>query len=226
MKSLSTTLATTLAAAALAGLAGCAVTPDSIVVQPTAARPRPAPATAPANGSIFQAASYRPLFEDRRARLVGDILTVQINEKTAADKGASNSASRQGSASVNAPSLFGLIPGITDRLSASASASDKHEEKGAVSSSNNFNGTLTVTVVEVLSNGNMVVSGEKQVALDRGTEFIRFSGVVSPDTVAAGNIVSSTQVADARVEYRTNRQIDKAQLMSMLTRFFLSVSPL
>ncbi len=80
-------------------------------------------------------------------------------------------------------------------------------------------------MIEVLPNGNLVVSGEKQVALDKGTEFIRFSGVVSPDNIAAGNIVSSTQVADARVEYRTNTKIDKAEVMGALARFFLSVMP-
>jgi flagellar L-ring protein precursor FlgH len=85
---------------------------------------------------------------------------------------------------------------------------------------------LTVTVVEVLSNGNMIVSGEKQVSLDKGAEFIRFSGVVDPSTVNSGNIVSSTQVADARIEYRTNSRIDGAAVMAMMARFFLSVIPL
>ena len=97
---------------------------------------------------------------------------------------------------------------------------------GAASSSNNFNGFIGVTVIEVLPNGNLVVSGEKQIAFDRGAEFIRFSGVVNPDTVAAGNTVASAQVADARVEYRTNTRLDKADVMSQLTRFFLSALPL
>ena len=83
-----------------------------------------------------------------------------------------------------------------------------------------------MTVIEVLPNGNLVVSGEKQVAFDKGAEFVRFSGVVSPDTVAAGNFVSSTQVADARLEYRTNTRIDTADVSSWITRFFLSVLPL
>jgi flagellar L-ring protein precursor FlgH len=78
----------------------------------------------------------------------------------------------------------------------------------------------------VLANGYLVVSGEKQVGLDRGTEFIRFSGVVNPDFIVGGNNVASTQVADARVEYRTNTHIDPAEMMGLLTRFFLSVIPL
>ena len=77
-----------------------------------------------------------------------------------------------------------------------------------------------------MTNGNLVVAGEKQVALDKGAEFIRFSGVVDPSTVGPGNIVSSTRVSDARIEYRTNSHIDGAEVMSMLARFFLSVVPL
>jgi flagellar L-ring protein precursor FlgH len=81
-------------------------------------------------------------------------------------------------------------------------------------------------VVDVLPNGNLVVSGEKQIALDKGAEFIRLSGVVAPDTITTGNVVSSTQVADVRVEYRTNSRIDAAEVSIWLARFFLSVLPL
>jgi flagellar L-ring protein precursor FlgH len=210
-----------------AGMTACGTTPSSIVLQPTTTpRPQPAVVAAPANGAIFQAAAYRPMFEDRRARLVGDTLTIAINEKTSAEKKAGSSASKTGSVDVAAPGIFGLTASSTKLLSASAQGSSKYEEKGGDSSSNNFTGQLTVTVMEVLPNGNLVVSGEKQVALDKGAEFIRFSGVVNPNTITAGNVVSSTQVADARAEYRTNRQIDTAEMMAMLTRFFLSVLPL
>lgn len=216
------------AAVGLAALAGCAATvPDTITMQPGSAKPQPVATPAPpANGAIFQASAYRPIFEDRRARLVGDTLTVTINERTTAGKEAESSASRSGRVAANAANVFGLAPGITNRFNASASASNEYEDEAVVSSSNNFSGTLTVTVIEVLPNGNLVVSGEKQVALDKGTEFVRFSGVVNPINIRAGNVVSSTQIADARAEYRTNSQIDKAQMMSMLTRFFLSVLPL
>jgi flagellar L-ring protein precursor FlgH len=82
-----------------------------------------------------------------------------------------------------------------------------------------------VTVTEVLPNGNLIVAGEKQVAMNKGTEFIRFSGMVSPDTIQAGNMVSSNVIADARVEYRTNSRLDRAEVTSMLSRFFLSMLP-
>ncbi|MDP1935016.1 MAG: flagellar basal body L-ring protein FlgH, partial [Nitrosomonas sp.] len=82
----------------------------------------------------------------------------------------------------------------------------------------------TVTVIEALPNGNLVVSGEKQIGINQGQEFIRLSGVVNPVHIMA-NTISSTQVADARVEYRANGYLDEAQTMGWLSRFFLSVTP-
>jgi flagellar L-ring protein precursor FlgH len=208
-------------------LGGCGTMPDTIVQTPLTAKPQSASAITPAaNGAIFQSASYRPIFEDRRARLIGDTITITINERSSAGKLAGSSGSKTGSLAAAAPSLFGVFGGVTQNLSASASTSSKFEDKGAVTSSNNFVSTLTVTVIDVLTNGNLVVAGEKQVALDKGAEFIRFSGVVDPSTVGPGNIVSSTRVSDARIEYRTNSHIDGAEVMSMLARFFLSVMPL
>lgn len=208
------------------GMAGCATVPETIIQHPAGARPVVAPPVAvPANGAIFQSASYRPMFEDRRARMVGDMLTIAINERTSAGKTAANSTSRAGSVDFGAPTVFGIPARTTAKLGLSAESDNKFEDKGSASSSNTFSGTITVTVVEVLPNGNLVVSGEKQVALDKGVEFVRFSGVVNPDNVA-NNVVSSTQVADARVEYRTNSRIDRAEMMSQMTRFFLSILPL
>jgi flagellar L-ring protein precursor FlgH len=207
-------------------LAACAVTPESIVQKPLTARPVPPPSPTAGNGSIYQASAYRPLFEDRRARLVGDVITITINENTSAGKQAGSSASKTGSVDYSVPTVAGLPLHFLQGAAVSGSGSNKYEDKGSVSSSNTFISTLGVTVIEVLSNGNLVVAGEKQIALDKGAEFIRFSGVISPDVVAAGNVVSSTQVADAKVEYRTNSRIDRADLSSWMARFFMSVLPI
>jgi flagellar L-ring protein precursor FlgH len=88
-----------------------------------------------------------------------------------------------------------------------------------------FNSSLTVTVVDVLEGGNLVVQGEKQIGYDRGADFIRFSGIVSPQLIAKGNVISSTQVADARIEYRTNAQVDQSVIASMMNRLFYSILP-
>lgn len=206
-------------------LAGCGSVPDSITHQPPVApaQQQQAATMPPANGAIFQSSAYRPIFEDRRARLVGDILTIAISERTSAGKNAATSASKDGSVATGITDFFGVdVAGV----SAAAATANEFEEKGAASSSNNFNGTITVSVIDVLANGNLLVSGEKQIALDKGVEYVRFSGVVNPVTIGAGNVVSSTQVADARLEYRTNTRLDKAELMSQMARFFLSFAPL
>ncbi|RJG05940.1 flagellar basal body L-ring protein FlgH [Noviherbaspirillum cavernae] len=213
-------------AALAAGLAGCASVPDTIIQQPLTARPQAAPVPAPANGTIFQTSSYRPVFEDRRARLVGDTMVITIVERTSAGKSAGNSASKSGSVDYSAGALLGLPASTLAKVRAQAEGANTFDEKGASSSSNTFSGTIAVTVVDVLPNGNLLVSGEKQVAFDKGVEFVRFSGVVNPATVAAGNVVPSTQVADARIEYRTNSRLDKTEMMSQLTRFFFSLLPI
>ncbi len=206
-------------------LAGCGTTPSSIVDQPTSARP-PVPALAAANGAIFQAQAYRPLFEDRRARQVGDVLTIAINEKTNAGKQASSKGSKTGSVDASIGGVSKLPFKALAGTGVAAASDISYDDKSAVSSGNVFSGHVTVTVVEVLANGNLAVSGEKQIALDKGTEFIRLSGVVNPDTIRPGNTVSSAEVADARIEYRTSAKFDTAEVMGWLARFFLSFAPL
>jgi flagellar L-ring protein precursor FlgH len=216
---------------------GCAVTPTSVVQQPTTAKAVDTK-TATNNGAIFNAAGYRPMFEDRRPRFVGDIITINITENTAAKKVNASSASKEGEANFNtdaqlsknlkniplAGSLIGKVP-YGNLASFSASSSNSYDDKADANASNTFSGSIVATVIEVLPNGNLVVSGEKQVALDKGTEFVRFSGVVNPETISLGNSIPSTKVADARIEYRTNSKIDGAAIASVFARFFLSMAP-
>lgn len=204
-------------------LGGCAITPDSIIKQPMTAKPQAAPPTTASNGAIFNHAAYRPMFEDRRPRYIGDIITINIAENTTATKAGGSSNSKDSSSDSAITALFGHnVP----KSYFTANSSSKFEDKAAANSSNAFNGSITATVIEVLPNGNLVVSGEKQVSFDKGTEFVRFSGVVNPDTITAGNFVTSTKVADARVEYRTSTKIDAAEIASMFARFFLSMGVL
>src|SRR3546814_4514613 len=89
------------------------------------------------------------------------------------------------------------------KLDTDASGSNKASGKGDSSANNTFTGTITTTVIGVLPNGNLQVAGEKQIAINRGSEYVRFSGVVDPRSITGANSVSSTQVADARIEYRS-----------------------
>lgn len=207
-------------------LAGCGTTPSSIVQQPTTARPPAAPVQAAGNGAIFQVASYTPLFEDRRARHVGDVLTIVINEKTQAGKKAASSGEKTGAVNSSIGAIAKLPLKTFQGVGVKADSSSTYDDKSAIDSSNLFTGTITVTVTEVLPNGNLAVAGEKQIALDKSTEYIRLSGVVQPDAIEAGNTVSSAKVADARIEYRSSAKFDSAEVASWLARFFLSFIPL
>lgn len=203
-------------------LNGCSITPSSIVQQPTTARPA-ARVDTRSEGAIFNQAAYRPLFEDRRPRYVGDIVTVRIVENTTANKATDNEQTKDGSAATSVTGLFGHnVP----KAAFNAQSALSFKDKASADASNTFSGSVTATVAEVLPNGNLVISGEKQIGLDKGTEFVRFSGVVNPDKITLGNEVLSTTVADARIEYRTNSKLDAAEVLSMFSRFFLSMIPL
>ncbi|MBI5920416.1 MAG: flagellar basal body L-ring protein FlgH [Betaproteobacteria bacterium] len=212
---------------ALTLLAGCAThtVPPTSVAQPMTARPELRSASVSQNGSIYNIASMRPLFEDRRARFIGDTITINIAEKTSASKNSENKTSRSQSIDAAIPSVVGLPFKGVQGTALSASNTNEFDGKGQNTSANDFTSSITVTVIEVLSNGNLLVSGEKQIGLKEGEEFIRFSGVVNPTTITATNTVQSTQVADARIEYKANGFIDSAQAMGWLGRFFLSVLP-
>jgi flagellar L-ring protein precursor FlgH len=214
-------------ALACLALAGCiTTTPSTSVHQPMTVRPVAPPATPSANGAIYQAGySYRPLFEDRRARNLGDTLTINIVENTSADKKSNTTTNRSSDNSISVPTVFGM-PGKTFQGANLAATTDmKFSGDGETASNNVFTGTITVTVIEVFANGNLLVSGEKQVGINHASEFIRFSGVVNPNNITSANSVNSVQVADARVEYRGSGQIENAQNMGWLSRFFLNVMP-
>jgi flagellar L-ring protein precursor FlgH len=207
--------------------AGCVtVTPPTSVHQPISVRPASPAAPAPTDGAIYSIGlSNGLLFEDRRARRVGDTLTIAILENTNASK---KSATNTGRASNNNFGVTGLqgLPGKSFLGSTLGATSDfSFDGKGESTNNNVFTGTITVTVTEVLPNGNLLVSGEKQVGINQGSEYIRLSGIVNPIHLNAANTVFSTQVADARIEYRGSGAVAENQQTGWLTRFFLNVLP-
>lgn len=214
--------------AVLLVLAGCAA-PSTGIQHPMTAKPVAKAPVVYNDGAIFHAGNDRPLFEDHRARNVGDIITINIVETTTASDKSSGSADHAGTLATTTPSITRnsatpklLFTGMTLSSSSSGKYADNSASTGTVA----FTGTITVTVIEVLPNGNLLVSGEKQVAVNRNNEYIRFSGVVNPVTIAAGNTVQSTQVADAHLEYKgSNGTLDTASVMDVLGRLFLSVLP-
>jgi len=209
----------------LAALGGCGLVPKQpITQQPMTAMP-PMPPQAQAPGSIYNPGyAGRPLFEDQRPRNVGDILTIVIQENVNATKSSGAGVNRNGTTSFDVPTA-GFLGGLFGKANLSANGANKFSATGGANASNTFNGTITVTVTGVLPNGNLMVSGEKQMLINQGNEFVRFSGIVNPNTISNLNAVYSTQVADAKIEYSAKGYIDESQNMGFLQRFFLNVSP-
>ena len=209
-------------------LPGCAAlysTPPTAVHQPMTAAPEARAQATDATGAIYRTAAVQPLFEDRRARRVGDIITINLVEKTSAQKAANASAAR-GSSMTGGITTANRVPlsGLGG-MKIEAGVDSDFSGKGAAAANNAFTGTITVTVIDVYANGNLLVSGEKQIAINQGNEYIRFSGVINPNTVTGSNTVQSTQVADARMEYKGSGYIDESQQMGWMQRFFVALLP-
>ncbi len=212
-------------------LGGCQTinpTPKVDVAQPTALR---APVVVPPainNGAIFQAAQYRPLFEDYRARLVGDTVMVQIVEKISATQTSTSSIDKSGSVAGSITALPGVAANSfgLGRASVGGGSSNTFAGKGSTVNSNDFSGTITATVIEVLPNGHLLVAGEKQIGVNQNVDVLRFSGQIDPRAIQSGNIVASAQIANVRIEQRGRGQQAEAQQIGWLGRFFLSVLPI
>lgn len=161
-----------------------------------------------ANGSMG-------IFSDRKARNVGDIVTIVIDETTTTSTSKSNSNSKSGNQNLNA----GV--GIFHFLAlATASGSDAFNAKGAANATNSVHGRVTVTVVEVQPNGNMVVEGKQSIWQNKDEHRITLRGVIRRDDVAADNTVPSTQVADATLRFDGKGPLNAKQRQGILTQIF------
>jgi flagellar L-ring protein precursor FlgH len=185
----------------------------------------PVQPTASANGSIYQGASYRPLFEDHRARLVGDTLTINITEKVSASQTSTSELSKTGSLSAGVSALPLISSNSFGRASAAATSANDNKGKGSNQNTNEFTGAITAVVTGVLPNGHLMISGEKQIGVNHNVDVLRFSGQVDPRAIAPGNTVPSTAIANVRIEQRGRGQQAEAQSMGWLARFFLSLWP-
>ena len=211
--------------------AGCGFLPRIPDVDLTQAVPVPEAVAetrvaAPSNGAIFQAASYRPLFEDHRARLVGDTVTVQIVEKVSATQTSTSSVDKSGTLDASIKALPGISSNSFGRAAATANGSNTFSGKGTTLNSNDFSGTITAVVSRVLPNGHLVITGEKQIGVNANVDVLRFSGQIDPHVIAPGNSVQSPQIANVRIEQRGRGQQAEAQAMGWMSRFFNLFSPI
>ena len=209
-----------LAAAPCLAAKAAKIKPD-VEYAPAVAQPLPAP---PADGAIFHAAyGYAPLTSGARAAAVGDVITVLLAEKTQAVKTNSASTDRSGNIAVQPPPTGPLA--FFKGTDAQIGAGSTFKGDGAASQSNQLDGQVSVTVAQVLPNGNLLVKGQKLLTLNRGEEQIRIQGIVRPADILPGNTVLSYQIADAHITYSGTGEIARASRQGWLGRLFSVVSP-
>ncbi|MEQ6884813.1 flagellar basal body L-ring protein FlgH [Salicola sp. Rm-C-2C1-2] len=173
----------------------------------------------PVNGSIYQNSRNHNLFGDSKALNVGDVVTVQLQENTAASKTSNTNITKESEAGLEAPSVLGQ-----EGLGIGTDVSQDREFDGAAQAdqSNQLSGSITVTVVEVMPNGVLRVRGEKWLELTQGKEYVRVSGLIRQQDIGSDNRVSSRRIADARISYGGTGDFDQSNRMGWLTRFFNS----
>jgi len=192
--------------------------PDPVVQR---VLPPPTPRT---EGAIYQAGQQMELFADLKARRVGDVLTITLNEVTNASKTATTTTAKTTTVANTAPTIFGQNMTVHGApiLSTTLNGADTFSGAGTSAQSNSLAGSLTVTVVNVQANGNLVVQGEKTLKLNQGDEFVRISGVIRTADIATNNTVTSDKLADAKISYSGKGVIDSSNRMGWLARFFNS----
>lgn len=176
------------------------------------------------SGTIYHAEYGGSLVEDRRARRQGDVLTIELVERTEASKNTSTSTSRNSQADISGPTLFGrgVTSGGTEILSGGMDSDQSFDGQGDAQQSNHLEGEITVTVARQLPNGNLVVQGEKWLTLSQGEERVRIAGIIRPEDIGPENTVPSNRVADARIAYSGSGSLSDASSPGWLARFFQS----
>jgi flagellar L-ring protein precursor FlgH len=187
----------------------------------------------PMNGAIFRSGQSGLFATDQRARRVGDILTVTFNEVFAATKAQTAASSKADSFGVTLPTgLPNILTGgfATDDSGVNgggltAGTNRTFAGTGNAAQSNSFTGSLAVTVIRVFANGNMEVTGQKEITLNNGNEYVRVKGIVRPEDISATNIVSSNRLADAQIRYTGSGHLADTSKPGWLSRFMRTVSP-
>lgn len=187
-----------------------------------------------ATGSIYAAAQNMVLFEDLRARQVGDVITIKLVEKTAAKKDANSEIKKNNQSTITNPTVLGTtpqfnVPGVVplasnsnNNLGFDLNSDSNFKGEADADQSNSLTGDLTAVVTRVLANGNLVIRGEKIMSLNQGDERIGMVGEVRPADIGPDNVVLSTRVANAHIVYDGKGQLADASRMGWISRFFIS----
>ena len=183
----------------------------------------------PEEGSLWSEVSEVSLFQDMKARKVGDIVTVRIVEDPEAELNANTKTSRSSSIDASKLKLFGYMKALAEKNSRlaqdpgtdnlfSASLGTAFDGKGSSDRDGHVKAYITAVVEKVLFNGNLYINGQREVRVNNETQYITLSGVVRPKDITSSNEVSSTYVADARITYSGSGPVADKQRPGWLGR--------
>lgn len=174
-------------------------------------------------GSIFSENAGLSLYGDKKARRVGDIITVILDERTVSSKSAETSSSKTSEANLLNPIIGGGGTSIAGRsIDATIDGDRSFTGIGESDQSNRLLGSITVTVSEILPNGILKVRGEKWMTLNQGDEYIRIQGLLRPEDILLDNTVTSQKLADARISYSGTGTLADSNTQGWLSKFFNS----
>jgi flagellar L-ring protein precursor FlgH len=180
------------------------------------------------DGSIYSGGMNDGLFGDRKAYRVGDLITILLREATAASKDADSTITRTSSTDALSPLQLGKLasPGGFPLSTDSALGSTYSNVGGGEQTQNNsLGGDITVSVVNVLPNGNLVVRGEKLITLTNGDEYVQVSGVIRPDDIQPDNTILSKRIANAQITYSGDGNMNEAMKTPWLHAFLMKFMP-
>ena len=178
----------------------------------------------PQGGAIYAQGTETSLWQNVTARNIGDTLTIRLEESTEAEKTATSSSSKSTSADLTGPTVLGRPVTLngTSILEGSLGTDSKFAGNGAAAQSNKLDGFISVTVAKRFPNGNLLVRGQKWIAINTGREYVRMQGIVRPSDIAPDNSVASWKVADAYIAYGGQGTIANSNKPGLLYRFFNS----
>ena len=208
-------------------LTGCA---DLRIVRPNdptfaAVPPEKMRPPKPTNGAIYQQGFDLNLFETNRARHVGDILTVKLQEKTDAKKKATTVQTKNSTTTMDNPTTFMGRPfalGSGYSLGMDVNTTGSFDGEGESKQNNSLDGSITVSVSEVLPNGNLVIRGEKWLMINQGNEYIRLTGIIRTYDIDEDDSIRSDKIANARIEYSGTGQVASTNAQGWFSKFLWS----
>jgi flagellar L-ring protein precursor FlgH len=195
------------------------LTPEEILQPAMPIDHLPPPKT---HGTIYQDGYNINMYEDRVAHRVGDVLTVKLEEATKGEYSAKTKTEKDAKLNYPLPIFFGQA--IPDAI-VQTNTSQTFDGKGDSNQSNKLTGTISVTIMKVLSNQNMFIQGESWITINQGSEFVQLSGVVRPEDIAPNNTVSSQRIAGAQIKYGARGQAGYATTGGIMTKLFNRFAP-